>query len=43
MSFRVIKFVIYFGILNGQNNTEELFQMIFDQLKFRVPEGISEN
>ena len=43
MSFRVIKFVICFGILNGQNNTEEFFQIISDELKFRFSEGISEN
>ena len=43
MSFKVIKFVICFGILNGQNNTEEFFQIISDELKFRFSEGISEN
>ena len=34
MSFRVIKFLICLDILNGQNNTEEFFQIISDQLKF---------
>ena len=43
MSFRVIKFVICFDVLKGQNNTEEFFQMISDQLKFRFSEGISGN
>ena len=42
MSFRVIKFIICFDILNGQNDTEEIFQIISDQLIFRFSDEISE-